>query len=68
MGVPPFKLRLTTKGMGEVVEEGVERANESMIAKARAMGADAIIRIFYDKETSEAGARIMVWGTAVRYK
>ena len=68
VGVPPVKLRLTTKGMGEVIEEGVERANQSMIAKAQALGADAIIRVFYDKESSEVGVRIMVWGTAVRLR
>ena len=68
VGVPPIKIRLTTKGMGEVIEEGVERANQSMIDKAAKLGADAIIRVFYDKETSEAGCRIMVWGTAVRVK
>ena len=68
VGVPPIKIRWTTKGMGEVIEEGVERANQSMIQKAANLGADAIIRVLYDKETSEAGCRIMVWGTAVRYR
>ena len=68
VGVPPIKVSWTTKRMGEIIEEGVERANQSMIDKASNMGADAIIRVFYDKETSEAGCRIMVWGTAVRYR
>ena len=68
VGVPPIKVRFTTKGLGEVIEEGVERANQSMIEKARQLGADAIIRVFYDKESSEAGVRIMVWGTAVRFR
>ena len=68
VGVPPVKIRFTTKGWGEVIEEGVERANQSMIEKAKQLGADAIIRVFYDKESSEAGVRIMVWGTAVRFR
>jgi len=68
VGVPPVKVRFTTKAWGEVIEEGVERANQSMIEKARSLGADAIIRVFYDKESSEAGVRIMVWGTAVRLR
>jgi len=68
VGVPPFKIRWTTEAMGKVIEEGVERANNSMIEKAQQMGADAIIKVFYDKESSEAGVRIMVWGTAVRLR
>ena len=68
VGVPPIKVRFTTKGLGEVIEEGVERANQSMIDKAYQLGADAIIRVFYDKESSEVGVRIMAWGTAVRLK
>jgi len=68
VGVPPIKVRWTTAAMGKVIEEGVERANQSMIEKAEEMGADAIIRVFYDKESSEAGVRIMVWGTAVRLR
>ena len=68
VGVPPVKVRLTTKGTGEVIEEGVERATLSMIEKAEKLGADAIVRVFYDKETSESGCTIMVWGTAVRYR
>jgi len=68
VGVPPVKVRFTTKAWGEVIEEGVERANQSMIEKAYSLGADAIIRVFYDKESSEAGVRIMVWGTAVRLR
>ncbi|MCL2404881.1 MAG: heavy metal-binding domain-containing protein [Defluviitaleaceae bacterium] len=68
VGVPPIKVRFTTKGWGDVIEEGVERAAESMIAKARQLGADAIVKVFFDKESSDAGVQIMVWGTAVRYK
>ncbi|MCL2285510.1 MAG: YbjQ family protein [Firmicutes bacterium] len=68
VGVPPIKVRFTTKGWGEVIEEGVQRANESMIEKARELGADAIIRVFYDKESSDTGVQILVWGTAVRIK
>ena len=68
VGVPPIKVRLTTKAWGEVIEEGVERATQSMIDKARQMGADAIVKVFFDKESSESGIQIMVWGTAVRYK
>ncbi|MCL2409449.1 MAG: heavy metal-binding domain-containing protein [Oscillospiraceae bacterium] len=68
VGVPPVKVRWTTAGMGKVIEEGVERANQSMIEKARALGANAIVKVFYDKESSEAGVRIMVWGTAVMLK
>jgi len=68
VGVPPVKVRWTTAAMGKVIEEGVERANQSMIEKAQELGADAIIRVFYDKESSEAGVRIMVWGTAVRLR
>lgn len=68
VGVPPIKVRFTTKGWGDVIEEGVERATESMIAKARQLGADAIVKVFFDKESSDAGVQIMVWGTAVRYK
>ena len=66
VGVPPFKIRLTTAAMGEVIEEGVERATQSMIKKAEELGANAIVKVFYDKESSEAGVRVMVWGTAVR--
>ena len=68
IGVPPIKIKLTTKGWGEIIEEGVQRANDSMTEKARQLGADAIVKVFYDKESSEAGARIMVWGTAVRFR
>ena len=68
VGVPPIKIKFTTKAWGEVIEEGVERANESMIEKARQLGADAIIRVFYDKESSDTGVQILVWGTAVRLK
>jgi len=67
VGVPPIKIRFTTAAFGEVIEEGVERATASMIKKAEELGANGIIRVFYDKESSEAGVRIMVWGTAVRY-
>jgi len=68
VGVPPFKIRFSTEQIGKVIEEGVQRANQSMIAKAQALGADAIIRVYYDKESSEAGVQIMVWGTAVRLR
>jgi len=68
VGVPPIKVRFTTKGWGEVIEEGVQRANQSMIEKAKELGADAIIRVFYDKESSDTGVQILVWGTAVRLK
>jgi len=68
VGVPPIKVRWTTAAMGKVIEEGVERANQSMIEKAQELGADAIIRVFYDKESSEVGVRVMVWGTAVRLR
>ena len=68
VGVPPIKVRFTTKAWGEVIEEGVERANQSMIEKARQLGADAVVKVFYDKESSESGIQIMVWGTAVRFK
>jgi len=68
VGVPPVKIRWTTAGLGQVIEEGVERANQSMIEKAEQLGADAIVKVFYDKESSEVGVRIMVWGTAVRLR
>jgi len=68
VGVPPIKVRFTTAALGKVIEEGVERANESMIEKAEALGADAIVKVFYDKESSETGVRIMAWGTAVRIR
>jgi len=68
VGVPPVKVRFTTAAMGKVIEEGVERANQSMIEKAQELGADAIIRVFYDKESSEVGVRVMVWGTAVKLR
>ena len=68
VGVPPFKIRFRTEEIGKVIEEGVERANNSMIEKARQMEADAIIRVYYDKESSEAGIQIMAWGTAVRLR
>ena len=68
VGVPPVKVRWTTAAMGKVIEEGVERATESMIEKAKELGADAVIRVFYDKESSETGVQIMVWGTAVRLR
>ena len=67
VGVPPIKIRFTTAAWGEVIEEGVERATQSMIKKAEELGANAIIRVFYDKESSESGVRVMVWGTAVRF-
>lgn len=68
VGVPPFKIKFTTKGMGEVIEEGVQRATESMIEKARQLQADAIVKVMYDKESSEAGVQVLVWGTAVRIR
>jgi len=68
VGVPPIKVRFTTAALGKVIEEGVERANESMINKAKALGADAIVKVFYDKESLESGVQIMVWGTAVRIR
>ena len=68
VGVPPVKVRFTTAAIGKVIEEGVERANQSMIEKAQELGADAIIRVFYDKESSEVGVRVMVWGTAVKLR
>ena len=68
VGVPPVKFKLTTKGMGEVIEEGVERADQRMIEKARQLGADAIIKVFYDKEVSDMNAQILVYGTAVRLR
>jgi uncharacterized protein YbjQ (UPF0145 family) len=39
-----------------------------MIEKARAMDADAIVKVFYDKECSETFVQIMAWGTAVRLR
>jgi len=68
VGVPPFKIRFSTAEIGKVIEEGVARANQSMIEKARQLDADAIIRVYYDKESSETGIQIMVWGTAVRLR
>ena len=68
VGVPPFKFKFTTEAMGKVIEEGVERANNSMVEKARQLGADAIIKVFYDKECNESLVQIMVWGTAVKFK
>ena len=68
VGVPPVKIRLRTASMGKVIEEGVERANKSMIEQAEQLGADAIVKVFYDKEASDLGVQIMVWGTAVRYR
>lgn len=68
VGVPPFKIRFRTEEIGKVIEEGVERANNSMIAKAKQMNADAVIRVFYDKESSDSGVQIIVWGTAVRLR
>jgi len=68
VGVPPIKMRFTTEAMGRVIEEGVERANQNMIERAQLLGADAIIKVFYDKESSSAGVQIMVWGTAVRLR
>ena len=68
VGVPPIKISFSTKAWGAIIEEGVERANESMIEKARALGADAIIKVFYDKEASDTSIQIMVWGTAVRFR
>jgi uncharacterized protein YbjQ (UPF0145 family) len=67
IGVPPVRMRVSTKGMGEVIEEGVERAKESMIKKAKGLGADAIINVRFDKE-SEVFVNIMVWGTAVKMR
>jgi uncharacterized protein YbjQ (UPF0145 family) len=68
VGVPPFKIRWRTEEIGKVIEEGVERATNSMISKAQAMGADAIIKVFFDKESSETGIQVLVWGTAVKLK
>lgn len=51
-----------------MIEEGVVRANQSMIKKAHQLGADAIIKVFYDKEVSDINAQILVWGTAVRFR
>ena len=69
VGVPPFKIRWRTAEIGKVIEEGVERANNSMIEKARQIGADAVIKVFYDKESSDStGVQIMAWGTAVRLR
>ena len=68
VGVPPVKVRFTTAAMGKVLEEGVERATQSMIEKAQQLGADAIVKVFYDKESSELGVQVMVWGTAVRLR
>ena len=67
VGVPPFKIKLTTEAWGKLIEEGVERADQSMIEKAKALKADAVIRVFYDKEFSDTFVCIMVWGTAVRF-
>ena len=68
VGIPPIKISFSTKAWGGIIEEGVERATESMVEKARKMGADAIVKVFYDKECSESWVHIMGWGTAVRYK
>lgn len=68
VGVPPVKIRFTTEAWGRVIEEGVERANRNMIERAQQLGADAIIKVFYDKESSESGVQIMVWGTAVKIR
>ena len=68
VGVPPFKLRWRSEEIGKVIEEGVERATNSMTAKASALGADAIIKVFFDKEASDTMIQIMVWGTAVKFK
>ena len=69
VGVPPFRMKWRTEDVGRVIEEGVERANNSMIEKAQALDADAIIRVYYDKESSDTtGVQIMVWGTAVRLR
>ena len=68
VGVPPFKIKWRTEEWGKVIEEGVERATNSMIEKARLLGADAIVKVFYDKESSESGIQVLVWGTAVRLR
>jgi len=68
VGVPPFKIRLSTEAIGKVIEEGVERATQSMVQKAKQLGADAIIRVYYDKESSDSGVQVLVWGTAVRLR
>jgi len=68
VGVPPFKIRWRTEEVGRVIEEGVERANNSMIEKAQRLGADAVIRVFYDKESSDTGIQILVYGTAVKFR
>ena len=68
VGVPPIKMAWRTAEVGKVIEEGVERANQSMIDKAKQLGADAIVKVFYDKESGDTGVRIMVWGTAVKLR
>ena len=67
VGVPPIKISFSTKAWGSIIEEGVERANQSMIEKATQIGADAIIKVVYDKESSDSSVKILVWGTAVRF-
>ena len=67
VGVPPFKIKFTTEAWGKLIEEGVERAEQSMMEKAKALKADAVIRVFYDKESSDTVVSVIVWGTAVRF-
>ncbi|MCL1949733.1 MAG: heavy metal-binding domain-containing protein [Turicibacter sp.] len=39
-----------------------------MIQKAAALGADGIIKVWYDKESSDGLIQMMAWGTAVKFK
>jgi len=67
VGVPPMRIDWKTAEIDKVIEDGIERANNHMIERAEKMGADAILKIYYEKETSELGVRIMAWGTAIQY-
>lgn len=67
VGVPPMRIDWKMAEIDKVIEAGVKRANERMIKKAELLEADAIIKVSYEKETSELGIRVMVWGTAIKY-
>lgn len=57
------------KGYVKAVNAAREEARERMLAKARTLGADAIVSMRYSTtQIMNGGAEILAYGTAVKFK
>lgn len=57
------------KGYTEMLEEARKQATERIIEQAKAIGADAVIGIYYSSSAIIQGAsEILCYGTAIKFK